>query len=113
MLIFGQTPLPIANFRHVFAMFVDVGFVVQQLVAKILFGVSGPRTQTWHPIDHVADQVETVQFIQRTAICRLNPSPSLNGKLIRGDVLLFQPNEVSLLILLAMKVMTLLSVRDK
>ena len=36
-----DSPLSVANFRHVFAVFVDVILVVQKLVAEKLLDVSG------------------------------------------------------------------------
>jgi hypothetical protein len=62
--LFAHTPFPVADFRHVFSVFVDVGLVVQQIVAKKLFGVGGAWTQTRHTVDDIAGQVKAVKIVQ-------------------------------------------------
>ena len=58
-------------------MLVDVSLVVEQLVAKKLFGIGGPRSQTRHSINHVADQVKSVE---KNALKVLNSLISVRWK---------------------------------
>src|SRR5580704_6171261 len=60
----ADTPCPIANFWHIFAVGMDVRLVIQQLVTKKLLGVCGARAQTRHTIDHVTGQVESIEIVQ-------------------------------------------------
>src|SRR5205085_11983678 len=57
-------PDPVPDFRPVLAVFVNVGFVVDELVANSLFGVGGARTEARHAIDDIAGQVKSVELIQ-------------------------------------------------
>src|SRR5438045_1763340 len=57
-------PSPAGNLGHVIAVPGNVLLVVDELVADCLLGISGPRSELRHAVDHVADQVETVEIIQ-------------------------------------------------
>src|SRR5512142_1384676 len=57
-------PFPIANFRQVFTVRLDVLFVLQELVTDVLLGVGGVRLQPRHAVDHVVDQVEAIKLVE-------------------------------------------------
>ena len=64
----GLAPLPIADFGHVLAVFVDVIFMIEEFVAQGLLGIGGARAKAWHAIDHVTHQMETIKVIQHDHI---------------------------------------------
>ena len=86
--IVSQAPFPIANFWHVFAVFVNIVLMVEQLVADRLFGIGSTRPQTRHTIDHIADQVKEVEFVQHHHV-----------KGGGGRSLFFVPADVQLLVI--------------
>ncbi len=52
------TPLPVPNFRHILAVFIDIVFVLDEFVLHLLLQVGALGIQMRQPIDHVLDQVE-------------------------------------------------------
>src|SRR5207248_5853442 len=56
-------PPPVANFRQIVAVAHDVFAVLDELVAQRLLDVGRARAQAGHPIDHVADQVKTIEIV--------------------------------------------------
>ena len=61
-------PLPIPDFRHVLAMFVDVFFVLDELVPKLLLEIDAFDARLRQPIDRVHHEVEAVQVIQHSHV---------------------------------------------
>src|SRR5216683_8298080 len=57
-------PLPIPDFRQVVAMFADVLFVLDELVAQELFEMRADALQARNAIDHIACEMEAVQIVQ-------------------------------------------------
>src|SRR5436190_22244161 len=64
----GCAPLPIANLRHVLAVFADVLLVIDELVPNQLLGVSGARAERGHPIYYVCNKVKTVDVVHHRHI---------------------------------------------
>src|SRR5580698_10573995 len=58
------SPLPVANFRHVFTVFIDVLLVLDQLVHELLLQVDPLVADLRHAVDGVDDQMEAVQIVQ-------------------------------------------------
>src|SRR5438552_11492218 len=59
-----RTPLPVADLRHVLTITVDVVLVIHQPVTKELLGVGGTSCKTRDPIDHITDEMKTIDFIE-------------------------------------------------
>src|SRR5258708_7656337 len=57
-------PPPILDFRHIFAMLINVIPVLDQLVAKVLFYVSGFGTKSRHSFDHVHCQMKAIELVE-------------------------------------------------
>jgi len=64
LLSLNSLPFPVPNFRHVLAVFGDVVFVFEELVADVLLGVGGRRSQLRQPVQHVAKQMKPVEVVQ-------------------------------------------------
>src|ERR1019366_3160330 len=56
-------PLPVPDFRQVFAVLVDVMLVLDQLVFHLLLQVGALESQIRYAVDHVMHQVEPVQVV--------------------------------------------------
>src|SRR6516225_801815 len=57
------SPSPADDLRHVVAVSGNVFLVVDELVADRLLCIRRPRPQLWHAVNHVADQMESVEVI--------------------------------------------------
>src|SRR6516164_5532609 len=71
-------PSPADNLRHVVAVPGNVFLVVDELVADRLLCIRRPRAQLWHAVNHVTDQMETIEVIhyahvERRRCCALFP----------------------------------------
>src|SRR5262245_50301490 len=62
------TPLPAGNLGHVVTISADVLLVVDELVADGLLRVCRACAELGHAIDHVADQMEPIQFVEHAHI---------------------------------------------
>src|SRR5208282_3639696 len=63
-------PLPVTDFRHVFAVLVDVMLVLDELVLNHLLQVGPFSAQLRYSINHVLHQVEPVQGVLHPHIKR-------------------------------------------
>jgi hypothetical protein len=61
---FGVAPLPVADFRHVLTVFVDVLLVLDQLVLELLLQVNAFVAGLWQAVDGIHYEVEAVQVVQ-------------------------------------------------
>ena len=68
--LFSVFPLPVQNFWHVDPVFVNVLFVLDELVAYKLFEVATDWHQLRHAVDHVTREVKTVEIIQHRHVER-------------------------------------------
>src|SRR5262245_50721216 len=57
-------PAPILDFRHVFAMLINVIPVRDQLMSKVLFHMSGFGAQSRHSLDHVHCQMKAIKLVK-------------------------------------------------
>src|SRR6516162_5111803 len=57
-------PTPSLNFRHVFAMKIDVVLVLGQLVAEMLRRVRGFGGETRHAFNHIHCQMEAIELVE-------------------------------------------------
>src|SRR5665647_2799541 len=60
----GPTPLPVSDFRHVFAVLVDVLLVLDKLVLELLLQVDASVAGLWQAVDGVHHEMEAVQIVQ-------------------------------------------------
>ena len=60
----AQTPFPVADFRHVFAVFIDVLLVLDQLVLELLLQVDALVAGLRQAVDGVHHEMEAVQIVQ-------------------------------------------------
>jgi hypothetical protein len=67
---FIWAPSPITDFGQILAVGADVFLVLQQLVAQELFEIRRPRAELWQTVDHVADQVKTIQVVEHRHVER-------------------------------------------
>lgn len=56
-------PFPVENFRHIFTVLFDVGFVIEQLITQKLLAISSTRTQARHSVDNIPGQMKAVEVI--------------------------------------------------
>ena len=66
--LFRVAPLPVSNLRHIFAIFVDVLLVLDQLVFELLLQVDALVAGLWKAVDGVHHQMKAVQLIQHRHI---------------------------------------------
>src|SRR5215467_11070607 len=64
------SPRPTRDLGHIVPVTGDVLLVLDELVANCLLGISGARTELGDTIDHIADEVETVEFVHDAHIER-------------------------------------------
>src|SRR6266536_2615450 len=64
------SPPPTGDLGHIVAVSGDELLMVDELVADRLLGVSGPRSEPRHAVDHVAHQVEAIEIIQHAHVER-------------------------------------------
>ena len=57
-------PLPVSDFRHVFAMLADVVLMLDELVLKLLLQIGALGTHLRQAVDHVHHQVEAIQIVK-------------------------------------------------
>src|SRR2546430_6444626 len=62
------TPTPVADLRHVLAVFVDVSFVIEEFVADELLDVSRAGGEAGDAIDDVADEVEAIEIVKHNHV---------------------------------------------
>src|ERR1700733_12360306 len=62
--------MPVANMRHVVAMFVDVELVLDELVAQPLLLVTGDAVKLWNTVEHIACEMEPVEIVQHRHVER-------------------------------------------
>ena len=48
----------------------ELTVVLDELVADSLLGISGPRAETWHTMDYVADQVKAIKIVHHAHVER-------------------------------------------
>jgi hypothetical protein len=53
-------PFPVPDFRQVFAVFINVLFVFDQLVLELLFQINAHVVGMWQAVDGVHHEVEAV-----------------------------------------------------
>ena len=56
-------PFPVPYFGHVFAMGFDIGFVFEEFVADVLFGVSAPRAEVRQAVYDIAREMKAVEVV--------------------------------------------------
>src|SRR5262245_40709006 len=61
-------PLPARDLGHVVTIPADVLLMVNELVADRLLGIGCTCPELGHAVDHVADQVEAVQFVEHAHV---------------------------------------------
>ena len=61
-------PLPIADFRHVLAVFGDVSLVFDKLVADGLFYKGSAGTKLWNTVNSIGNEMEPVKAIHHHLI---------------------------------------------
>lgn len=66
-------PLPIEDLRHIFSVFCDVCPVINELVAKQLFGLSADCLELRDAIDDILSQMEAI----KPTSYRLDPAAGL------------------------------------
>src|SRR4029450_12247635 len=64
------SPPPTGDLGHIVAVSGDELLMLDELVADRLLGVSGPRSELRHAVDHVAYQVEAIEIIQHAHVER-------------------------------------------
>src|SRR5580704_19253406 len=69
--IFRTTrPLPVANFRHVLAVLIDIDLVLDKLVLDHLLQIGTLNAQLRQTIDNVLHQMESIQIVLHPHIKR-------------------------------------------
>src|SRR6267154_3386344 len=63
-------PFPIANFRHVVAIFADILFMFNEFVAQLLFKMRVHGAQSSDTIRNIAGKMEAIQLIEHRHIER-------------------------------------------
>ena len=63
-------PLPIADFRHVLAVFGDIAFVFGKLAENGLLHRSSARAKLWHAINGVGHEMEAVEIVHHHLVER-------------------------------------------
>jgi hypothetical protein len=61
---FGITPLPIPNFRHIFAVFINVLLMLDELVLELLLQIYALVARLRQAVDGVHYKMKAVQLIQ-------------------------------------------------
>lgn len=67
---FAVAPFPIPNFRQVFAVFINVLLVLDQLVPELLLQVNALIAGLWQAIDGVHHEVKAIQIIHHCHVER-------------------------------------------
>src|SRR5579862_3001618 len=62
--------MPVADLRHIVAMFVDVELVLDELISQPLFFVTRDALKPRNTVEHVARQVKPVEIIQHSHVER-------------------------------------------
>src|SRR6516164_910985 len=71
------SPRPTRDLGHVVPMTSDVLLVLDKLVANCLLGVGSARTELGDTVDHITDEMETVEFVHYAHIERRTGSAFL------------------------------------
>src|SRR6266702_2422585 len=69
------SPFPLAYFGHVLAVFVDIAFMIDELVAEGLLYVGRSCAEARHPVDDVSHQMEPVEIVQDHHVERCRRCP--------------------------------------
>lgn len=57
-------PLPLADLRHIFTVFIDVLFVLNQLILQLLLEVPPPRAGLRQAINGIHREMEAIKLIE-------------------------------------------------
>src|SRR5205823_2267692 len=70
----SKGPFPIPDFRHIFAVLIDIRPVLDQLVPQALLNVPRDVAETLNPVEHITREMKPVKLIEHRHIERCRGS---------------------------------------